>query len=116
MNSTKIDPALLQEFMDEHTAYTSIKKMCPDGLEVHPLPEKDDVNNPDHYTFGSIECIDAIKASMTPTEFRGAMKFNIIKYLWRWDHKGGPKDLEKARFYLECMIDSAKDDAGKERL
>ena len=52
---------------------------------------------------------------MTPTEFRGAMKANIIKYLWRYEHKNGLEDLKKARFYLERMIASYEKDIGKEQ-
>lgn len=74
----------------------------------------DNVNHPLHYTQGSIECIDAIEASMPPAEFRGAMKANIIKYLWRYEHKNGLEDLKKARFYLERMIASYEKDIGKE--
>ena len=72
--------------------------------------ENDNVNHPLHYTRGSIECIDAIEASMPPAEFRGAMKANIIKYLWRYEHKNGLEDLKKARFYLERMIASYEKD------
>ena len=85
-----------------------------------PLPVaketvNDNVNHPSHYTQGAIECIDAIEASMTPKEFRGAMKANIIKYLWRYEHKNGLEDLKKARFYLERMIVSYEKDIGKEQ-
>lgn len=61
----------------------------------------DMVNHPPHYTQGGVECIDAIKASMTPVEFRAFLKGQIIKYLWRYEHKGNPmQDLEKAVWYL----------------
>ena len=30
------------------------------------------INNPEHYNAGSIECIEAIEASMTPEEFKGS--------------------------------------------
>jgi len=60
----------------------------------------DMVNNPPHYTAGSIECIDAIKAALTPEEFRGFCKGNALKYVWRERHKGGKESLEKAQWYL----------------
>lgn len=81
-----------------------------------PETENDNVNHPSHYTQGSIECIDAIEASMEPAEFRGAMKANIIKYLWRYEYKNGLEDLKKARFYLERMITSYEKDIGKEQV
>ena len=87
-----------------------------------PVPEdpttivNDNVNHPSHYTQGVIECIDAIEASMTPEQFRGAMKANIIKYLWRYGHKNGLEDLKKARFYLERMIASFEKGIGEEHV
>jgi len=65
----------------------------------------DAVNHPLHYTQGGIECIDAIKASMTMEEFRGCLKGNIIKYVWRYENKSNPaEDLKKARWYLDRLI------------
>lgn len=72
------------------------------------------VDHPEHYTKGSIECIEAIRASMTPADFVGYCKGNVIKYLWRWEDKGGLMDLEKARVYLNWLIETAKKYAEKE--
>ena len=66
----------------------------------------DNVNHPSYYTQGGIECIDAIKASMTPAEYEGYLKGNIIKYLWRWRSKGGVESLCKGRWYLNKLIES----------
>jgi hypothetical protein len=66
----------------------------------------DNVNHPDHYTFGEIECIDAIRAQMTKEEFQGYLKGAIAKYLWRWRHKGGVESLRKAQWYLNKLIES----------
>ena len=49
---------------------------------------KDFVNHPPHYTNGDIECIDAMRASMSHIEFCGYLKGNVIKYLWRYRDKG----------------------------
>ena len=68
------------------------------------MPLHDPVNNPEHYTQGDIECIDAIEASMTPEEFRGFLKATTIKYLWRYSLKNGLEDLRKARWYLDRLI------------
>ena len=74
---------------------------------VDDKPNKGDpVNKPDHYNTGAIEAIEAIKASMHPQEFKGYLKGNIMKYLWRYDYKGKPvEDLRKARWYLEKLIE-----------
>jgi len=64
--------------------------------------EKDAVNHPDHYTQGGIECIDAIKASMSYIEYLGYLKGNCQKYIWRYRNKGNMRqDLAKAKWYLE---------------
>lgn len=61
----------------------------------------DPVNQPSHYTSGSIECIDAIEAALTPEEFRGFCKGNNIKYVWRSNLKGNhDQDIAKAQWYL----------------
>ena len=63
----------------------------------------DNVNGPAHYTSGSIECIVAIQAALG-AEFKGFLRGNVIKYLWRYQDKGGVEDLRKARWYLERLI------------
>ena len=63
------------------------------------------VNSPAHYKTGNIECIDAIEASLTKEAFRGYLKGNIEKYVWRHETKGNSKqDLEKAQWYLNKLI------------
>ena len=64
----------------------------------------DPVNHPSHYTVGPIECIDAIEAALTPEEFRGFCKGNVLSYVWRENNKGKTLDLNKARWYLERLI------------
>jgi hypothetical protein len=60
--------------------------------------------NPDHYKQGGIECIDAIEAALTPEEFRGYCKGNIIKYTWRERMKGEAISLSKAQWYLRRLL------------
>ncbi len=71
------------------------------------IEEKSDaVNHPGHYCQGGIECIKAIEASMTPEEFQGYCKGNVMKYVWRFREKNGLEDLKKAQVYLGWMIES----------
>ena len=65
---------------------------------------KDMGNSPPHYNSGDIECIDAIKESMTPEAFKGYLKGNIQKYIWRYEAKKGVEDLKKAQWYLNRLI------------
>ncbi len=70
---------------------------------------ENEVNHPNHYTGGAVECIDAIRASMNKDQFAAYCKGNVLKYLWRWDKKGGLEDLEKARVYLGWMVDTVRE-------
>jgi hypothetical protein len=67
-------------------------------------PSPDMVNHPPHYTAGGIECIEAIRAALTPDEFRGHCKANAMKYIWREAHKGQDESIRKAIWYLEEML------------
>lgn len=61
----------------------------------------DPVNHPAHYTRGQVECIDAIEAATVgKTGIEAVCTGNIIKYLWRYEAKGGLQDVQKARWYL----------------
>lgn len=65
------------------------------------------VSHPSHYAKGGVECIDAIKASMSKEAFNGFLKGNVLKYVWRYEAKGKPEeDLEKAKVYLEWLIEN----------
>ena len=67
----------------------------------HPL-FSDEVNKPQHYNNGSIECIEAIEGMLTPEEYIGYLRGNAVKYQWRCRYKGHPiVDIRKARWYLE---------------
>lgn len=71
--------------------------------------DDDLVQSPSHYADSEIECIDAMRASMTKEAFSGYCKGNVMKYLWRFEKKGeGTRDLEKAKVYLQWLIDNEK--------
>ena len=58
----------------------------------------------EHYKQGHIECIEAIKASMSLEAYKGFLKGNVMKYIWRYENKGGTEDLNKAHQYLGWLI------------
>ena len=64
----------------------------------------DTVLNPKHYMQGSHECIDEIKAMLSPEEFKGFLKGNIIKYRYRANLKNGKEDLAKADNYAYYLM------------
>lgn len=62
----------------------------------------------DHYRKMNPQPIDLLKSWLSPDEFSGFLRGNVIKYLARYKEKGGVQDLEKARQYLEWLIDLEK--------
>lgn len=68
----------------------------------------DPVSSPQHYTNGSLECIEAIEASMSVEAFKGFLKGNVQKYVWRYEMKGGSESLQKAQWYLSRLVSMAQ--------
>ena len=63
------------------------------------------VNHPSHYNQGGVECIDAIRAALGKDGFEAFCIGNVIKYLWRYKHKNGLEDLQKAEVYLNWAME-----------
>jgi hypothetical protein len=67
-------------------------------------PKIDVVNHPPHYKVGGIEVIDFIKAKLTPEEFRGYLKGNVLKYTSRAGHKDDvTQDIGKLVWYANKL-------------
>jgi hypothetical protein len=70
-------------------------------------PKVDVVNHPPHYKVGGIEVIDFIKAKLTPEEFRGYLKGNVLKYTSRAGHKDDvTQDIDKLVWYATKLQQS----------
>jgi len=68
----------------------------------------DVVNSPKHYTHGRVEAIEVIEDAIdkAPSTTSAFYLGQTLKYLLRLWHKGNPKqDAEKARWYLNKLID-----------
>lgn len=71
----------------------------------------DDVNSPSHYTQGELEVIEIMETVLTPEEFRGYCKGNILKYSLRAPFKGAmDKDYKKAKWYYNRLHKYSSDD------
>lgn len=80
-----------------------------DNTESSNAP--DNVNHPEHYTQGGIECIDALVAATINLQgLEAVCTANAIKYLWRWKGKNGVEDLKKAKWYIDRLIREAEND------
>ena len=82
---------------------TGLKSLAGLGLKAQQGMQ-DSVNHPSHYTQGVIETIDYMESCLTPEEFCGGCKMNILKYVSREKFKNGTEDLKKARWYLDRLI------------
>lgn len=75
--------------------------------------ESDSVNHPSHYNQNGMEVWDVINAFTK--DLSGAEAFyagNVIKYVLRWQHKNGIEDLEKAKVYIDKIIEEEKKKKG----
>lgn len=72
--------------------------------------EPDMVNHPPHYQSESgLEVIDVIETFTADLMgIEATDTGNVIKYICRWKHKNGLQDLEKAKWYLEHLINHIK--------
>lgn len=69
------------------------------------LEEKDNIN-PDHYKNStSLECIEAMELIFGKESVVNFCVCNAWKYIWRWKHKNGLEDLEKAKWYVKKAED-----------
>ena len=76
-----------------------------DGVTERNLYEDDEVTNPKHY--------DKVGFAIQPIEYitKNELDFlegNVIKYVSRYQHKGGVNDLLKARTYIDFLIEREK--------
>lgn len=101
-------PTVHRECFDTFTQETYYRcDICGEINDGDNAPEANDaVNHPSHYTQGGIECIDGIRASMTPEGFAAYCKGNTLKYIWRYKNKNGLEDLKKAKVYLDWLIET----------
>ena len=61
----------------------------------------DPIERPRHYCHkGGIESFEFIQSNRL-----GFAAGNVVKYIIRYEEKGGVVDLEKARWYLDRLID-----------
>jgi len=86
-----------------------MKNASNDKVDDKNVPQNvsDCVNHPPHYCAGSVECIEGIRAALDDG-FVEYCQGNVLKYVWRWRHKGGVEDLEKAQVYLGWMIEAVE--------
>ena len=85
-----------------------------EGDNVHEITKfgggsTDMVNHPAHYTRGKQEVIDTIEEAVSdaPSNKLALLQGQVLKYMLRlWLKENSKEDAEKARWYLNRLIDS----------
>ena len=93
---------------DDSVPYIFKKALKKNGV-WEEVSEEDSVNNPYHYTRGRVEAIDVIEDAIVeaPSPMAGFLQGQVLKYMLRLWHKIDAKeDAEKARWYLDRLINS----------
>lgn len=93
----------------EHISHEEFMKRMAAGPHEDTFQAPDMVNSPPHYNHSDngVECIDALEAALGAEGFKAYCKGNVMKYLWRSNHKTGSpaEDIRKAAWYLERLND-----------
>ena len=81
--------------------------ICP-TCRLYGTEEKNNIK-PDHYGGSEIDVISFCQANNL--DF---MQGNVIKYVFRYKNKNGLEDLEKAKEYIDRMIENLLDEEESE--
>jgi Protein of unknwon function (DUF3310) len=97
---TKVKATRIEQLLNEWNP----PKIPPTPELAITFVQPDPINHPAHYTHGGIETIDFIQAKLTPEEFRGFLKGNILKYGSRLGHKDNDmQDAGKLNWYTNKL-------------
>lgn len=66
----------------------------------------------EHYRIKTIQPWTAMESWMTPAEFEGFLRGNVIKYISRYPQKDGLRDVLKCKHYLERLIEHLENSDG----
>lgn len=100
---------LINDLKDNEEEDAEPQKLMQEAKELllkKSVAPKDNVNHPSHYNQGKIECIEAIEsATIGKSGIEAVCVANVIKYLWRYEEKGGRESVEKAMWYLQKLLE-----------
>ncbi len=93
-------PHLVSGVVNECRDFDQLPNVEEQPTEKGKPVQVDVINHPSHYTFSTIEVLDAIEAWNLPYHLG-----NVVKYVARSAHKNKAlEDLKKAKFYLDRFI------------
>lgn len=97
--------------MDDYEISAMWSMLFPDVKPVpdektQAEPEHDEINHPEHYTNGGMECIDEMIATFGKEAVAHFCICNVWKYRYRAGSKGDPeKDRQKADWYMKKFVE-----------
>jgi hypothetical protein len=112
----------LSDTIDHRTLYGA--PFCPPRIapnqnqkekqmnEQKPLASSYQVGG-EHYKNKGVQPWTAMESWMSPEQFEGFLRGNVIKYIARYKDKDGLKDVYKARHYLERLLECLEERSGK---
>ena len=91
-------------------------KLYSSGTTPNYLPDlvrdafkmNNDVTRQSHYMNLKIQPLIVMLKDLSPDEFKGYLKGNIIKYVLRAERKNGNEDYAKAAFYAKLLEEFTK--------
>lgn len=98
LRKRKSEPAIYRDGMAQRNG--DPVEDIPDAADAPETP--DNVNHPAHYTYGSLEVIDAIEGLLLPYHLGNALKY--IARAGRKDPTKTGEDLRKAIWYINRYI------------
>lgn len=87
--------------------YDDIRADMIDSAIKEEKMAKKDVAEQEHYAYG-VQPIEYMKSRFSEEEYSGYLLGNVIKYVSRYKKKNGLEDLEKAKVYLNWLIEENK--------
>lgn len=100
------DPELRQWLQESEDWLESLppKENPTEAFTASTSPDKMQIGG-DHYLNQAIQPWTAMESWLTPEQFSGFLRGNVIKYIARCDAKDGIQDLKKAQHYLTKLIE-----------
>jgi len=68
------------------------------------MKQQFDAIRPAHYHTGGVDVLEYAGHHVSREQLIGFHRINVLKYVTRYDKKGGVEDLKKAQFYLDKLI------------
>lgn len=100
-----------EKTLEDTAAELATKPEAIDNYEKKEEQKIDMVNNPPHYTYGTMETIDIMEATSTKEELIGHLRNTALKYLLRFQRKNGVQDLDKCIWYVERLKQTLKENS-----